>query len=140
MIITARKRSMGQGNVLNLCVSLFTAGGGLASQYASQVMWPRGSASQGSGGGGLPNPPGGTPPGLPMGGSLHPGGGWADPPPSRYMGYYGTLSTSRRYASYWNVFLLFTFSNKKQFIQRIKFPFETCDLNGSVRGRVSSSR
>ena len=35
-------------------------------------------------------------------GGLHLGG-WADPPP---IGYYGTRSTSGRYASYWNAFLL----------------------------------
>ena len=28
-IFTARKRSLGQGNVLHLCVILFTGGGGL---------------------------------------------------------------------------------------------------------------
>ena len=32
--------------------------------------------------------------------------GWADLSPSRYMGYYCIQSTSRRYTSYWNAFLL----------------------------------
>ena len=45
-------------------------------------------------------------------GGLHPGGrevcirgGWADPPPPT-IGYYEIRSTSERYASYWNAFLL----------------------------------
>ena len=32
--------------------------------------------------------------------------GWADTSPPRYMGYYGIRSTSDRYASYWNAFLV----------------------------------
>ena len=44
----------------------------------------------------------------------HDGGGFASrgrgvgqtPPPPRYMGYYGIRSTSERYASYWNAFLV----------------------------------
>ena len=85
---------------LHLCVILFTGGGGL--------------------------PPGGSlpPGGVCIQGGLHPGGGsasggsvcrgvciweesasrggWADPP----IGYCGIRSTSGRYASYWNAFLL----------------------------------
>ena len=46
-----------------------------------------------------------------VGGGLHAGrgvriqgaGDWADPPP---IGYYGVRSTSGRYESYWNAFLL----------------------------------
>ena len=44
--ITARKRSCGKVMFLHLCIILFTAG--LASQHASQVTWPGGSASRGS--------------------------------------------------------------------------------------------
>ena len=46
-LITARKRSLGQGNVFTgVCLST----GGLASQHASLVTWPRGvSASRGVG-------------------------------------------------------------------------------------------
>ena len=33
-------------------------------------------------------------------------GGWADSPPPKKIGYYGIRSTSGRYASYWNAFLL----------------------------------
>ena len=58
IIITARKRSLGQGDVFTgVCLS--TAGeGGLASHYASQVTWPRGSAFRGV----CPNPPVDRPP------------------------------------------------------------------------------
>ena len=62
--------------------------------------------------------------GLQNGGGLHPGGlgrlpprrqTWGSasgggvrqiPPPPIYIGYYGIWSTSGRYASYWNAFLL----------------------------------
>ena len=52
------------------------------------------------------------------GGGLHPGGGSASrgvgQTPLRYMEYYGILSTSRWYTSYWNAFLFGHMSNKDE--------------------------
>ena len=45
-----------------------------------------------------------NPLGLPIGGVCI-WGGWVDPPPPSYMGYYGIWSTSGRQASYWNAYL-----------------------------------
>ena len=97
IIFTARKLSLGQGNVFaGVCLST----GGLTSEHVSQVTWPRDLYPKGSA----------------SGRGLHPWGlpthcrvclWWVgqtaqDP---RYMGYYGIRSTSRQYASYWNAFL-----------------------------------
>ena len=69
-----------------------------SSQHASQVTWPGVSAS-----GGLhPGGESGSREGSASGGS--PSGGCADRPPP--MINYGIWSTSGRYASYWNSFLL----------------------------------
>ena len=45
-------------------------------------------------------------------GRLLSGWGWVDPPP---IGYYGIGSTSGRYASYWNAFLLIILMVRRRF-------------------------
>ena len=81
-VITARKRSLGQGNVFTrMCHSVHRGrrsalGGSTFRAPASRGVCLQGVWIQGS---------------------------WADP--LRYMRYYGIRSTSGRYASYWNAFL-----------------------------------
>ena len=54
-------------------------------------------------------------------GWICPGGGYSPPP--QYMGYYGIRSTSGRYASYWNAFLLsLKFDLKKRQINELTEP------------------
>ena len=81
-VITARKQSLGQGNVFtSICYSVHQGSGvvGSASKGA-------GSASRGR---------------VCIQEVCIQGAGWADPP----NGYYGIRPTSGRYASYWNAFL-----------------------------------
>ena len=82
IIITARKRSLGQGDVFTgVCLS--TAGeGGVGFPLCITGHMTKGVCIPG----GLPKPP-----------------CRQTPPP---MGYYRIVSTSRGYASYWNAFLL----------------------------------
>ena len=85
-LVTARKRSLGQGNIFTgVWLSM-----GVASKHASQVTWPEGFCIQGIclqevciQGVGRPLP--------------------------RNMVYYGVRSTSGRYVSYWNAFLFHVF-------------------------------
>ena len=87
-IITARNRSLGQGNVFYTCLSviLFT-GGATAQLHAGIHPWGRQPLGQ--------TPPWTDTPGqTPAGQTL--------PPPE----YYGVWSTSARYSSYWNAYLL----------------------------------
>ena len=91
IIITARKRSLGQGNVFTgMCHSFCPQG---------RVGFPACITGYMTGG---CLPPGGSASSRWGGGGLHPG---ADPPPPRYMGYYEIWSISGQYASYWNAFL-----------------------------------
>ena len=74
-MFTARKRSLGQGNVFTpVCHSVHIEGGLLPSMH--HRSHDLGCASRG-----------------------------VRQTPPRYMGYYVILSTSGRYASYWNTFL-----------------------------------
>ena len=89
-LISARKRSCGKVMFLQLSVILFTAGGVPAPPWAGTPLLA------------------GTPPGQ-----VHPLGRYTSPgqvrPPSRYTPlamHTGIRSTSGRYASYWNAFLL----------------------------------
>ena len=66
---------------LHLCVILFTGGGGVPSQHASQVTWPGGSACGEV---------------CVQGEAACIQGCWTDPHHRRYMGYYGIRSTSGR--------------------------------------------
>ena len=112
-VFTARKRSLGQGNVFTgICLS---TGGGLASQ--NQKLHDQGASASSRG--------------VCIRRGLHPGRG-LDRPPSRYMGYYGIRSTSGRYASYWNAFLL-SVSNQPH-VQN-----KTWDLRIIFRNRRSST-
>ena len=83
-IFTARKWSLGQGNVFTSIYHSFSTQGGRGSLH------PRGSASRASA----------SKEGLHSGGGFYIQGGWQTSPP----GYYGIRSTSERYASYWNAF------------------------------------
>ena len=91
LIFTARKRSLGQGNVLHLCVILFMVGG-LASQHAL------------GGGVGFPACTGKV--GL---ASLHALGRGVGFPActGKEVGFPACTRTGKsgRYASYWNAFL-----------------------------------
>ena len=92
-IFTARKRSLGQGNII-----LFTGGGSL-SQHASQVTWQGGLCpGQGLCPGGI-SVMEGLCPGVAIkgGGSLSRGG--------LCQGDLPCTVTSGKYASYWNAFL-----------------------------------
>ena len=126
-LFTARKRSLGQGNIFTgvclstgrgvgfpACIACHMTGG---SASRGVCLQGRGFASRGD------MHPGGSASGVrsafrgclpPGAGGLHPEviyiqeglhpGGWGRPP-LRYMGYFGIQSTSGRYASYWNAFL-----------------------------------
>ena len=109
-ISTTRKRSLGQGNVFTP-VS-FCSGGEVGFPACITGHMTRGSRSKG---GGLPPGSWADPPQVCLGGGEYDESrGWADPP--RYMGYYEIRSTSRRYASYWNVFLFISCKNSKLYL------------------------
>ena len=98
LIITARKRSLGQGNIFTSVGHSVGGGGSGGFQACITGHMTRGVLPRGVCIGGVCIQEGV----CLQGGSA---GGWADPLP-RYMGYYGIRSTSGQYASYWNAFLL----------------------------------
>ena len=97
-LFTARKRSLGQGNIFTpVCHSVH--GGGMLSQHALQMVSQHALQEGGVPGLGGSGPGGvcsrGCVPGL--GGSAARGGAWLNPPPDDHC--------CGRYASYWNAFL-----------------------------------
>ena len=124
-IITASKRSLGQGNVFTPVCHYVQVGWLPGMHHRSH---DRGGSSTTGGGGGFASrgiciqwesafkvvcmhPGGGV---CPQGVCIQErsasrrGEGWADPLP---IGYYGIWLSSGQYASYWNAFLLFITTN-----------------------------
>ena len=99
--ITARKRSLGQGNIFcSVCQEFCTAGGGLASVHAG-IPPPLTRHAPGT-----DTPPGpGTPPRADTPQTRHPHPPEQAPPPL-HSASWEIRSTSGRYASYWNAILL----------------------------------
>ena len=129
-IITARKRSLGQGNIFTSVRHSVQRGEGVASQHGSQVTWP----------GGLH--PGGSASGRGVciwrstAGGICIQGGLGRSAPA--IEYFGIRSTSWRYTSYWNAFLLLVMSTNEQIIFIFSFFLGIIQASGPSRWRRGS--